>query len=174
MNYEDVEDGCNEVSTHYTNAQALGLATLEMGCREGDTEERRAGRHHLDTVNSAGQNEANILHGSSCGGQRQTDRVTPIWNSSSSGVDVSGSISDSRSVKMNERLQTENSAAYCGKSPQRMLKEIYAQVKAEQLRTSAGANCEVKTGCPAISILTSRLSADDSGKSHRKKLQSRF
>ena len=147
--YEDVEDGGNEVTTHYTNAQALGLATLEMSCGEGDTKERRAGRHHLDTVNSAGQNGANTLHGSSCGGQRQTDRVTPIW-SSASDVEVSGSIGDSRSVKMDERLRKEDSAAYCGKSPQRLLKEIYAQVKAEQLRTSAGAIGDEKTGCPAI------------------------
>ena len=147
--YEDVEDGRNEATAHYTNAPALGLVTLEMACRESDTEERRAGRHNLDIVNSAGQNEVNQLHGLSCGGQRQTDRVTHIWSSSSSGVEVSGSNSDGRSMKMNERLQA---TAYCGKSPQRRLKEIYAQLKAEQQRTSTEAIDEDRPGCPAINV----------------------
>ena len=152
--YGDVEDDGFDASAHYTNTPVLGLATLEISCGDADTGGRRASRHHLVTVNSAGQNGANTLHGSSCSDQRQTDRTTSVWSSASPDVEVSGSSSDSRSVITDKRLRTETSAAYCGKSPQRMLKEIYAQMKVEQLRNSTAASGDekMKTGCPAIIV----------------------
>ena len=148
--YEDVEDGGNVVTAQYTNAPALGLATLETACRESGTEERRAGRHHLDIVNLAGQNEVSALHGLSCGAQRQTDWLAPVWSSSASGVVIPGSNSDSRSMNMNERLQVEDPAAHCGRDPQRLLEEIYTQLKAVQQRASREVGSEDRPGCPAI------------------------
>ena len=75
--YEDVEDGRNEATAHYTNAPALGLTTLEMACGGSETELPRASRHNLDTVNSAGQSEVDQLHKSSCGEQRRSS----LWGS---------------------------------------------------------------------------------------------
>ena len=51
---------------------------------------------------------------------------------------------------MNERLQVEDPAAHCGRDPQRLLEEIYTQLKAVQQRASMEVGGEDRPGCPAI------------------------